>query len=147
MSQSVEQVFRSQWAASNPTLFQSLQSAGTTTIHASTGGLHYLEVLPYLGIEDIMHKPPAELIGKAAAETHSVIGQAKDWCCRKAIEVGSRAQQDYEMEWNGAIWRKRIVAVYLPGCEEVLCRTEDLAEWQRGYWQNYAKYLRTTEDG
>lgn len=128
----------STWAQANAKLVEGFEDLCTIAIHSEADGYPFLLVQPLWGIEAMLNKPIRELLGQPIDVVATEIAQAKRRCIERAIASGGIAKESYTYPWQGADWKKQIIATYLPGHNEVLVQTQPYKgeEWHLGFWRN-----------
>lgn len=137
----------SRWAMLNGAVLDLMSDDGTISIHDTDrdSGYRVLTVCPYQQIEQVLCLPKEQLVGKAALEAFDhnrpeteIIAQTKNRVIEEVIASRTKITHTYEMMWNGLFWQKSITGVLVDD-EEVLCITRDLQDYQRKFWENFAR--------
>lgn len=135
--QSYQVRMRSKWAESNKDVLTILGDICTVTVHANTDGYPHLFVQPFMGIEERLNRPIADLIGMPANISEGAIGKTKLLCIEKAIANREEAIAFYEFSWHKVEWRFKVKAQYSPEFDEIIVQIFDDAPWQIEYWKRH----------
>lgn len=130
---------RSTWLRTNKSLATYWQQHRSMSIHSRDRdtGFPCLEVIPLMGVEAVLCKPIAQLVGQPANSATGIIGVTKERVIQEAISLGDTAIGHYEMTWNNVLWKKKISAILLDGTQEIMIITEGEA-WHKDYWRTFA---------
>lgn len=129
------------WAQRNPALFKAWGEIAF--VYSAAAGHRHLAAQSLL-TEKRLNRPISDLIGQPLRTTDDSIWLPRERAIESAIaSPGESVEFFYDHVFQGVIWRFKGTALYMPDCDEVLCKIEDnphdhRASWQRGYWMNLA---------
>jgi len=133
--------FLSSWARANPLLFKRLEGCAIVYSTDRDKGFPCLAA-KYEFAEKQFNRRINELIGQPLSVWAEAIAMPRRQAIEQFLETGEEQQVSYENRWQDMNWllHNRVFSL---AEGEVIVTVKEGDCWQTGYWQNYAKSLKT----